>query len=119
MDGVPQDTSSHLAAAIQYINLVEVFVDDFIAATNDISEGHLGQFSPAMLLGVHLVFPPPTFTGDQGEDPISQKKLHQGEGRWDTTKEILGWLVDGANFTITLLPEKCAKISKLIKKLQR
>ena len=119
MQGNTDDPSARLAGAIQYVNLVEVFVDDFIAATNEISEDHLRKFSRAMLLGVHSVFPPPAFTGHQGEDPISQKKLKQGEGTWATTKEILGWLVDGANFTITLLPEKCAKISKLIKKITK
>ena len=31
-------------------------------------------------------------------------------------QEILGWLIDGAAFTIQLMPDKCIKIAKLIKK---
>ena len=106
-----------IQASASFINLVEVFVDDFIGATNNIDAAHLEHFSRAMLFGVHSVFPPPEVTGHHGEDPISQKKLKQGEGTWSTTKEILGWLVDGLNYTLSLLPEKCDKITKLIKKI--
>ena len=107
-----------LTAAITYANLVEVFVDDFIAATNATGDAtHLLHFSRAMLHGVHSIFPPPDITGHTGQDPVSQKKLAQGEGTWNTTKEILGWLVDGAKFTIQLMPEKCKKISKQIKRI--
>ena len=106
-----------LQATASYLNLIEVFVDDFIGATNNTSPEHLEHFSRAMLFGVHSVFPPPAITGHQGEDPISQKKLSQGEGTWRHTKEILGWLVDGAAFTIQLLPDKCTTMAKLIKKL--
>jgi hypothetical protein len=28
------------------------------------------------------------------KDPISEKKLHKGDGRWDTTKEILGYMLN-------------------------
>ena len=36
---------------------------------------------------------------------------------WDTTKTRLGWLIYSAAFTLQLLPDKCAKIAKLIKKV--
>ena len=108
------ENSSHLPmhclqAAAAYVNLTEVFVDDFIVVTNDTSRKHLTHFSRAMLNRIHSIFPPPTITGHQGEDPISQKKLHKGEGTWSYQKEILGWLVDGAIFTIQLMPSKCEK----------
>jgi hypothetical protein len=32
---------------------------------------------------------------EDAKDPISAKKLHKGDGRWDTTKEILGYMLDG------------------------
>ena len=104
-----------LQATATCINLVEVFVDDFIAVTNNLSEEHLMHLSRAMLFGVYLIFPPLEISKHQGEDPISQKKLKQGEGMRSTIKEILGWLVNGTNFTLQLMPEICAKISKLIK----
>ena len=108
-----------LHAATSFSNLVEVFVDDFIAATNQTTKEHLQHFSRAMLAGVHSIFPPPSITHHQGEDPVSQKKLRNGEGTWTFLKEILGWLVDGANFTIQLPPDKCHKIVKQIKKISK
>ena len=114
-DQMMRDANIRLHAAAAFCNITEVFVDDFIAATNNATEQHLRHFSRAMLLGVHAIFPPPATTGHSGEDPISQKKLAQGEGTWSYTKEILGWLVDGANFTIQLPPTKCDTIVANIK----
>ncbi len=73
----------------------------------------------AMLTGIHSIFPPPSITGHQGEDPISQKKLKQGEGLWHTTKEILGWIIDGAIYTVKLDESKCHKMTKMIKKFTK
>jgi len=85
-----ESAMSRLHAAAAFVNLVEVFVDDFIGATNNSDRTHLQHFSRAMLHGVHSIFPPPAVTGHHGQDPISQKKMDQGEGIWSTTKEILG-----------------------------
>ena len=101
----------HLQAAAHVVNITEVFVDGFIAATNDRSKAHLAHFSQAMLMGVHSVFPPPSESGHYREDPVPQKKLYQGEGTWSTQKEILGWIVDSTNFTIQLCPSKCNKMA--------
>jgi len=38
------------------------------------------------------------------------KKLQQGNGKWTTSKEILGWLFDGINRCISLPSEKATKI---------
>ena len=126
MLGTPTNTQcpeisadSRLSAAAAFTNLTEVFVDDFIGATNNADPSHLQHFSRAMLLGIHSVFPPPHITGHQGEDPISQKKLNQGEGLWETTKEILGWIVDGARYTIKLDDAKCTRMVKQIKSITR
>ena len=81
-----------LQATTTFINLVEVFVHDFIGATKDLSEEHLTHVSRAMLFGVHSIFPPPEISKHQGKDPISQKKLQQGKGTWATTKKYSdGW----------------------------
>jgi len=103
LDKARETAWQRLSAAASYVNLVEVFVDDFIGATNNSTMKHLEHFSRAMLFGVHSIFPPPAFSGHHGQDPVSQKKLAQGEGSWETTKEILGWLVDGAKFTVQLM----------------
>lgn len=113
------DTIQRLQAAANVTNIIEVFVDDFCAATNNLSREHLEHFSRSMLHGVHSVFPPPQITGHNGEDPVSQKKMAEGEGVWDFQKEILGWILDGAKFTIQLPPKKCEKIAETIKHMIR
>ena len=72
-----------------------------------------------MLHGIHSIFPPTILTGNNGGDPISEKKLDKHEGMWAHVKEILGWILDGANFTIFLPPEKIQKIRTTLRKLQK
>jgi hypothetical protein len=109
---LPQQTPS---TSTPDTTLMEVFVDDFIGATNSEEKNHFLHISRAMLHGIHTVFPPAKHTGHEGGDPISEKKLQQGDGTWSTTKEILGWIFDGALYTITLPQKKCRDIRKLIK----
>ena len=59
-----------LQATIHFSNLVEVFVDAFIGATNNISKEHLGHFSRAILFRVHSIFPPPEVSGHHGKDHV-------------------------------------------------
>ena len=102
------------------ISLLEVFVDDFIGLTDNTSRAHLENFSRAMLHGIHTVFPPPSVTGHHvGGDPISEKKLKKLEGLWEHVKEVLGWMLDGANYTIKLPDAKIKKIVDTLKKLGR
>lgn len=58
------------------------------------------------------MFLPAKVTGNHGDEPISIKKLQQGDGLWDTRKEILGWLFDGIQ-----LPE--AKVESLLTELHQ
>ena len=102
-----------------FIQVLEVFVDDFIqlAQTNDPEV--LLHCSRAILHGIHSVFPPPAITGHSGEEPISIKKLKEGEGLWEIRKEILGWIFDGANRTIELTEKKQEAIQKELKDVLR
>ena len=68
-----------LEAAAFTTNLLEVFVDDFCAMTNNLSTAHLTKFSKALIHGIHSVFPPPEVTTHQGEDPISQKNYKRAK----------------------------------------
>ena len=68
-----------------------------------------------MIEGIHAVFPPPHIIGHSGANPISKKKLLEGEETWSFTKEILGWELNRLHATITLPASKCEKICKLLK----
>ena len=47
------------------------------------------HLSLALQYGIHSVFHPPAISGHNGEEPISVKKLKEGEGLWEVRKEIL------------------------------
>eukprot|EP00957_Ditylum_brightwellii_P003655 276916-Ditylum_brightwellii.AAC.1 len=70
-----------------------------------------------MLHGIHSVFPPPDVTGQPEGNSVAEKKLEKGEGLWEFTKRILGWIFDGKAFTIQLPDNKCNRIIALLKKL--
>ena len=101
------------------ITEIEVYIDDFCVMTNVLDDAHLRRLSRCMIHGIHSVFPPPNITNHCGADPISEKKLAEGEGTWAFKKEILGWEFDGLNATITLPSKKCAKITSQIKHLTK
>eukprot|EP00957_Ditylum_brightwellii_P028616 2162260-Ditylum_brightwellii.AAC.1 len=88
----------------------EFFVNDFIGATNDLSSTNLLKTSRAMLHDIEYVYSPASITKHPDNDSIANKKLLKKEGLWDFEKKILGWLVNGANFTIQLPEDKCQKI---------
>ena len=54
--------------------------------------------------------------GHSDHDSIAHKKLVEGDGVWSTRKEILGWDVDGASYTIQLPAKKCTDVCALIKR---
>ncbi|KAL7546620.1 hypothetical protein ACHAWF_015384 [Thalassiosira exigua] len=83
-------------AGARFLHMVEVYVDDFIQLAQTSDRDMLLHCSRALLHAIHSVFPPPAITGHNGEEPISLKKLREGEGLWDVRKEILGWMFDGA-----------------------
>ena len=80
---------------------IEVYIDDFIAMTNNLHKHNIKHMSRAILHGIHSISPPPNITGHKRGDPISIKKLKQGDGYWSTTKEILGWKFDGQNYLVS------------------
>jgi hypothetical protein len=101
----------------KFLTLFEVFVDDFIGATNNGAYNHLRQVSRSMIHGIHSIFPPPEISKHNGEDPISESKIAKGEGLWSTEKEILGWIFNGKEYTIRLPEKKVKDIILQIRKI--
>ena len=104
---------------IKSTTLFEVFVDDFMAATNDLSTDSLLHKSQCLLHGIHSVFPPIEVTEHGGADAIAETKLDKGEGCWDYSKELLGWIFNRKDYTISLPPDKCDKILRRLKNIKR
>ncbi|CAB9506519.1 unknown protein [Seminavis robusta] len=74
--------------------------------------------SRELLHASHSIFPvvaDPKANPD--DEPVSLKKLLQGEGVWIFRKEILGWIFDSISRTIELPPGKIDKIRTAINKV--
>ncbi len=85
--------------------LLEVYVNDFISLVISASREHLQHVSNGMMMGIHDVFP----ANEHDEnDPMSEKKLKQGDGEYAIKKTILGFEFDGINKTIWLEEAKWA-----------
>ncbi|KAL7546950.1 hypothetical protein ACHAWF_011171 [Thalassiosira exigua] len=83
--------------------------------------GRIPQTTRAILHGIEQVFPAPEITGHAGgRPPVSEKKVKRGEADWLTSKELLGWLVDGDRRTVVLPPDKAeaytAELRRLLQK---
>ncbi len=60
------------------VYMVEVYVDDFMSLIISVLKAQLCHVATAMMLGIHNMFPPNV---DDSCNPISEKKLIQGEGQ--------------------------------------
>ena len=67
--------NNNTATTTNSTNTIDVYVDDFIATTNNYSKHNITQMSRAILFGIHSIFPPPKITNHTGGDPVSEKKL--------------------------------------------
>ena len=107
-------------ARLDFYHLFEVYVDDYIGLLHTKDPDVIRHHSRALLHAIHQIFPPPAATGHAGEEPISLKKLViDGEGIWDTRKEILGWIFDGLDRTMQLPAKKVASLRETIKTTMR
>jgi hypothetical protein len=81
----------------------DVYVDDFILMAQ--TRRHQQRLLRAALHSIDSVFSPrqPAHPSTRKE-PISEKKLRQGDAHWSTRKTILGWDLDTAVGTLTLPP---------------
>ena len=97
--------------------LIEVYIDDFIAASRAKLPEELKHISRALLRAIHDVFPEGKHSPD--DQPVSVKKLNKGKGQWNVLKEVLGWLCDGKEKTIRLPNKKVDRIMGAIKEMLR
>jgi hypothetical protein len=106
-----------LADYLKLLNhLLEVYVDDFVAAVQCTHPPALLHHSRALLHAIHSVFPPaPDPLANPDDEPVSLKKLCAGDGIWAFRKEILGWIFDGIHRTIELPPGKLQKLRHALK----
>jgi hypothetical protein len=84
--------------------LLQVYTDNFCKVTmHSLDRSHVPMIRWAAIHGVHTVFLELAVTGHQnGKDPLSKKKLEQGDGNFVSTKDMIGFMFDGIKRTIQL-----------------
>ena len=96
----------------------KVYVDDFCLAVQPDSAEYLVRMSRAALTAIYSVFPGPEKSGHVGgRDPVSAKKLKQGDARWAKMKTVLGFEFDGEARTVRLPPIKLSTYLREIDEL--
>ncbi len=76
---------------------MDVFVDDFVGLAQKLKQ----RVSCTLLEAVDEVFCPLSPTDPPAQqEPISVKKLLEGDGSWSTIKLVLGWILDTESLTI-------------------
>lgn len=91
----------------------DVYVDDFILAAQ--TRRHRQRVLRAALHSIDQVFRPlPADDASCRKEPISVKKLKQGDASWSTRKTILGWDFDTKSETLTLPPHRLDRLYELL-----
>ena len=92
---------------------VDVFVDDFIAIVQ--GESSKAQVRQVLLHAVDAVFRPCDFyDGPFRREPVSLKKLRQGDLSWNTIKLVLGWVINTTTMTIELPPHRQERLGEIL-----
>ena len=123
----------------QPLSYTDVFVDDFVGAaqcsamallpapaplpaptTSDLPLDNLQRVRRILLHAVDNVLRPlePSDPPERRE-PVSMKKLLEGDCSWGTIKLILGWIIDTDNLTIRLPPHRITHLAEILESVPR
>ena len=91
---------------------VDIYVDDFVGLAQTPQQQRVRR----ILLGaIDEVFRPLSSTdAPTRQEPVSVKKLREGDGSWSTIKSVLGWIIDSEALTISLPPHRVARLKEIL-----
>jgi hypothetical protein len=118
----PKDTPRTAPPGSAAQTSVGACVNDHVLGVVENADGTLiRRASRATLHAIHSTFPPPEVSGHiGGKDPMSRKKLEKGDARFEVEKEILGFMMNGADRTVRLSDAKATataeEIATILKK---
>jgi hypothetical protein len=97
---------------------VDIYMDDFLVIAQG-SPTQLENVRTTLFHAIDDVFRPlhPSDAAFCRQEPVSQKKLHKGDGRWTTRRTILGWVIDTSRETIELPPHRAARLQLILSEL--
>ena len=102
-----------LPSTKELLAYIDVFVDDFIA----LSQGSYNRqrVRNILLRAVDQVFRPNDFHDDSfRREPVSIKKLKQGDVSWSTIKTVLGWVINTTTMTIHLPEHRIERLAEIL-----
>ena len=106
--------SRHRHRPQQPLAAVDVFVDDHVALAQG-SQQRRSRVRRVLLHAIDAVLRPNDEHDHAGRrEPVSIKKLLKGDGRWDTQKVVLGWLIDTVAMTVSLPPHRQERLHHII-----
>ena len=96
------------------LHAVEIYVDDFIAAAQG-NHNALQRIRRVLSLCIDDVFRPlDHLDAAARKEPISVKKLKQGDAQWSTVKDVLGWIINTKTMTIHLTSRRTSRLRTLL-----
>ena len=92
---------------------IDVFVDDFLALCQGTQNRR--RVRRLLLQAIDQVFRPNDFHDNQfRREPVSIKKLKQGDVSWNTVKTVLGWIINTTAMTIELPPHRADRLAEIL-----
>jgi hypothetical protein len=91
----------------------DIYVDDFLAT----AQGKARRRNRLRRILFHTldeVLRPKDQDDCDAQEPISLKKLRKGDAKWSTTKQMMGWLIDTIQSTITLPPHRLERLHTIL-----
>lgn len=118
-DGLPQPMVRSRGPRQAALNMVDVFMDDFILCSQ-LPKKERQAARRTLFESIDAVIRP-LADGDNPnrKEPNSLKKLLKGDGSWDTRKVILGWLIDTEERTIELPPHRRLRLQEILAEFPR
>ena len=91
---------------------VDVFVDDFLAISQPATATTTRR---TLMHSIDTVLRPLSPSDPvHRTEPISLSKLAKGDAAWSTRKQMLGWILDSVDMTLTLPPRRLQRLAALL-----
>ena len=101
--------------ALAYIG---IFLDDFLGITQG-NKARQEEAKRALSHSLDNVLRPLMPTDlPMHEDPVSLKKMKQGDSKWAKQKKLLGWVIDSVRGTIHLPQHRATRLTTMLQEVE-
>ena len=111
---LPHHRDPSLPSRLDFLHYIDVFVDDFIGLAQG-GRKNRGHVRRVLLHAIDSIFRPLDKDDDPlRREPVSMKKLLQGDCTWSTIRNVLGWIVDSVAMTISLPQHRQERLAEIL-----